>query len=157
MHAGLRGRALSSPVPALLRRQYKRTLREVDQIRRAAIDASRTSALVTKMTLEPLSQIGDVARSLGRGLREPRLLWSYGDERDATAVAVNRMADVLTHEIDDARRDALQLEAVMGGMVEGVLVLDLSEHIRLVNHGFRELFDHCGPWLCQLLPQPLRL
>ena len=105
--------------------------------------AAIVSAVVARMALEPLGAVRDLARDLARGRRDPRLLWTYGDERDETAAALNQMADQLGHEIDSARREAQQLQAVMGGMAEGVLVLDLSARIRLVNRGFRELF---GVW-----------
>lgn len=97
------------------------------------------------MALGPLEQVREIAGSLSAGRRDQRLLWSYGDERDATAIALNRMADRLVREIDDARREAQQLEAVLSAMVEGVLVLDVQDRIVLVNPGFRELFGTWGP------------
>jgi two-component system phosphate regulon sensor histidine kinase PhoR len=54
------------------------------------------------------------------------------------------MSDRLSHEIEEARREAQQLEAVMAGMVEGVLVLDPQNRILLVNPGLRELFGIWG-------------
>ncbi len=109
----------------------------------AVVVGAMVSAVVARMSLEPLGAVRDLARDLAAGRRDARLLWSYGDERDATAAAFNQMADQLGHEIESARRDAQRLEAVMGAMAEGVLVLDLSDRIRLVNRGFRDLF---GVW-----------
>jgi two-component system phosphate regulon sensor histidine kinase PhoR len=45
----------------------------------------------------------------------------------------------------------------MAGMVEGVLVLDLSGRILLVNPAFRELFDVWGPVVDRTLLEVLRL
>lgn len=103
------------------------------------------SFVVARMTLLPLDEIRALAAEFASGKRSQRLLWSFGDERDATAVSVNRMADRLGREIEDARREAQQLEAVLAGMVEGVLVLDVQDRIVLVNPGFRELFGTWGP------------
>lgn len=98
-----------------------------------------------RMALDPLEQVRELAGGLSTGRRDQRLLWSFGDERDASAIALNRMADRLVREIDDAHREAQQLEAVLSAMVEGVLVLDVQDRIVLVNPGFRELFGTWGP------------
>ena len=103
------------------------------------------ASIVGRMSLAPLEQVRDLVGGLSSGRRDQRLLWSYGDERDATAIALNRMADRLVREIDDAHREAQQLEAVLSAMVEGVLVLDVQDRIVLVNPGFRELFGTWGP------------
>ena len=97
------------------------------------------------MLLEPLEEVRELSTEIRAGRRDQRLLWSYGDERDATAIALNRMADSLGREIEEAQREAQQLEAVMSGMVEGVMVLDLQGRIVLVNPGFREVFGVWGP------------
>ena len=112
----------------------------------AGLTVSYLAAMaIARMMLPPLVAVRELAEALTQGRRDPRLIWSYGDERDSTAIALNRMADQLGREIDEARREAQQLEAVMTGMVEGVLVLDLGDRIRLVNPGFRELFRAWGP------------
>ncbi len=103
------------------------------------------SWLVVRIALDPLEQIRALSGQLATGRRDQRLLWSYGDERDATAIALNRTADRLVREIDEAQREAQQLEAVLSSMVEGVLVLDVKDRIVLVNPGFRELFGTWGP------------
>lgn len=111
----------------------------------AGAGAFGLSWLVTRMILVPLDEVRHLSGEITTGRRDQRLHWAYGDERDATALALNRMADRLSREIDEAHREAQQLEAVMAGMVEGVLVLDLHERIVLVNPGFRELFGTWGP------------
>lgn len=115
------------------------------------------STRLTRMVLTPIEQVRELADELATGRRDQRLRWFYRDERDAAAAALNRMADRLVREIDQAQSEAQQLEAVMAGMVEGVLVLDLSERILLVNPGFRELFDVWGPVRDRSLLEVIRL
>lgn len=105
--------------------------------------AAGLTLLLSRMLLNPLDEVRALSNEIIAGRRDQRLHWSFGDARDATAVSLNRLADQLGRQIDDARREAQQLEAVLSGMVEGVLVLDLRDRIMLVNPGFRELF---GVW-----------
>lgn len=109
-----------------------------------ATTAFGASYFVSRVVLSPLDQIRRLSSEISGGRRDHRLHWSYGDERDATATALNHMSDRLSHEIEEARREAQQLEAVMAGMVEGVLVLDPQNRILLVNPGLRELFGIWG-------------
>lgn len=112
------------------------------------IAGSALAYLVTRglarMMVEPLEDVAEVARRLGRGESEARLLFHLHDERDAVVGAVNRMADALQSELQRTRGNVQQLEAVMAEMIEGVLVLDSNDRIVLVNTAFRELFDVWG-------------
>ncbi len=101
------------------------------------------SRRIARMATEPLASVAEVARRIAAGDPEARLLWNLHDERDAVASIVNRMADQVQSDLGATRRNVQQLEAVMGEMIEGVLVLDSSERIVLVNNAFRELF---GVW-----------
>jgi two-component system phosphate regulon sensor histidine kinase PhoR len=109
------------------------------------LGALLASARLARMTLDPLEQIREVVAELTSGNLDRRLHWRTGDERDEVAISINRMADHLARQIDEARQEAQQLEAVMASMVEGVLVLDLSGRIMLANPGFRELLGVWGP------------
>lgn len=110
----------------------------------AATGALLLSRRLARLLLDPLDEIRSLAEALQSGAFERRLLWSFGDVRDTTAIRLNAMADHLVREIESARREAQQLEAVLGSMVEGVLVLDLEDRIVLVNPGFREVFGIWG-------------
>jgi two-component system phosphate regulon sensor histidine kinase PhoR len=114
-----------------------------------ALAASATLAFlvsrrITAMATEPLVEVAEIARRIAGGDADARLLWNLHDERDAVASSVNRMADQVQRELDATRRNVQQLEAVMGEMIEGVLVLDSSDRIVLVNNAFRELFSVWG-------------
>lgn len=106
--------------------------------------AHLVSRRIARMAVEPLEAVAEIARRIALGDADARLLLNLHDERDAVASAVNRMADQLQRELAAIRRNVQQLEAVMGEMIEGVLVLDSSERIVLVNTAFRELFSVWG-------------
>ena len=55
--------------------------------------------------------------------------------------AMTRMVDVLQQRLAEARAEARRLEAVLGGMVEGVLVVDPNGVVLLSNHRAQELFE----------------
>ena len=109
------------------------------------LGAFALSTWLTHRALDALAQIREVMSDLSGGNLERRLYWRTGDEREEVAVSINRMADHLARQIDEAQHEAHRLEAVMTSMVEGVLVLDLSGRIVLANPGFRELLGVWGP------------
>ncbi|MBK7950163.1 MAG: HAMP domain-containing protein [Deltaproteobacteria bacterium] len=106
--------------------------------------ANLLSRAFARMMVEPLEDVAEVARRIGRGDAEARLLFHLHDERDTVVGAVNRMVDSMQAELEQTRRNVQQLEAVMAEMIEGVLVLDSNDRIVLVNTSFRELFDVWG-------------
>ncbi len=110
----------------------------------SAVIAYLVSLRLSRMAVEPLEEVAEVARRIAQGDADARLLWNLHDERDGIAGAVNRMADKVQGDLDATRRNVQQLEAVMGEMIEGVLVLDSNERIVLVNAAFRELFSVWG-------------
>ncbi|MFO0689745.1 MAG: ATP-binding protein [Myxococcota bacterium] len=109
-----------------------------------AVVAQLASRAFARMMIEPLEEVADVARRIGRGEGDARLLFHLHDERDSVVGVVNRMADALQAELGRTRSNVQQLEAVMAEMIEGVLVLDPNDRIVFVNTSFRELFDVWG-------------
>ena len=55
--------------------------------------------------------------------------------------AVQRMAEVLSQRLAMARAEERRLQAVLGSMVEGVLVVDRNGIVRLSNHSVRTLLE----------------
>ena len=54
------------------------------------------------------------------------------------------MAERLREQLETATREKEQLQAVLDGMVEGVLVIDASGQVILANRRLREIFDAWG-------------
>lgn len=99
---------------------------------------------LARMLLAPFEELETFSSEVAGAQRERRLHWAFGDERDRTAIAVNRLADQLWRDIDEARYEAQNLAAVMAGIAEGVILIDQSQRVTLVNQGFRELFGIWG-------------
>ena len=99
---------------------------------------------LARMLLAPFEELETFSSEVAGAQRERRLHWAFGDERDRTAIAVNRLADQLWRDIDEAQHEAQTLAAVMAGIAEGVILVDQSQRVTLVNQGFRELFGIWG-------------
>ena len=115
----------------------------------ALVGVSLLSAYVlarglARMLLAPFEELETFSSEVAGAQRERRLHWAFGDERDRTAIAVNRMADQLWRDIDEAQHEAQNLGALMAGIAEGVLLIDQGQRVTLVNQGFRELFGIWG-------------
>jgi two-component system phosphate regulon sensor histidine kinase PhoR len=64
----------------------------------------------------------------------------YGsDELGAVARALDASAQELGHRIEELSRDQARTDAILTGMIEGVLVIDRDGRLQLVNHAAREM------------------
>jgi two-component system phosphate regulon sensor histidine kinase PhoR len=101
------------------------------------------SILLTRILVRPLNQIGDFASGLSAGDLDRRLRWRFGGTLGRIAADLDRMADELRRRIDEATAEKEQLQAVLGSMVEGVLVVNAAGRIVLGNPRLREML---GVW-----------
>ena len=115
------------------------------------------SRSLSRMLIDPFEELQIFSAEVAGTRRERRLHWAFGDERDRTAIAVNRLADHLWREIDEAQNEAQHLGAVMAGIAEGVLLVDSDHRITLVNQGFREIFGVWGDIEGRSILEVLRL
>jgi two-component system, OmpR family, phosphate regulon sensor histidine kinase PhoR len=92
------------------------------------------------LTLRPLREMRRVAASIAEGHLDDRLPFGTGDELSDLAHAINRMAEQLRAQLDEATHEKEQLRAVLESMVEGVLVLDARGQVLLANSRLREFF-----------------
>jgi len=64
----------------------------------------------------------------------------YGqDELGAVARTLDGAAQELGRKIDDLSRDRARTEAILAGMVEGVLIVDRQGHVQLVNRAAQDM------------------
>jgi len=106
------------------------------------------SYLLSKRVVAPLLQMTEAAQKIARGDFRHRVRIRSGDEMEALAEALNRMAEDLQRKIQDLSDDRAKTLAILSGMVEGVLVLDEKGRIVLTNASFERMFGLSGgPWI----------
>jgi two-component system phosphate regulon sensor histidine kinase PhoR len=96
------------------------------------------------LTLRPLREMRRVAASIAEGRLDDRLPFRSGDELGEISTAINRMAEQLRLRLEEATREKEQLSAVLEGMVEGVLLVDVKGTILLANPQLRGWFGVQG-------------
>ncbi len=87
-------------------------------------------------------RIGDVVtavRALGTGEARAALPETRGDALGRVARAVNAAGNALDVRLGDLTRDRARLEAVLSGMVEGVIVVNEQGQVQIANEAARRL------------------
>jgi two-component system phosphate regulon sensor histidine kinase PhoR len=88
-----------------------------------------------------LEDLERAAESVGEGAGAPRVLPEYEDEVGALGRTFNRMSARLAQRIARLEADRLQLSAILGGMVEGVVALDAGQRIVFANERALQLLE----------------
>jgi len=108
------------------------------------------------LTLRPISELREVVQDIAEGKLGRRLGWESRDERGEIAASINRLARQLRDRADEALREKLQLEAVLKGMVEGVIVLDRAGRVLIANPRVQEMLSIWGDYEGRLVPEVIR-
>jgi two-component system phosphate regulon sensor histidine kinase PhoR len=114
------------------------------------------SYLLSLLTLRPIEELREVVADIAAGKLGRRLGWDSNDERGQIAASINRLARQLRDSIDQAARDKLQLEAVLKGMAEGVIVIDRGDKVQLANPRAQELLSIWGDYEGRPVPEVIR-
>ena len=93
------------------------------------------SQILMRLLLKPLRRIERFASDVASGELDRRLRWRGGGDPGRIADALDAMADELQRRLGEATSEKEQLQAVLAGMVEGVLVVNAEGRIVLANHG----------------------
>ena len=94
--------------------------------------------------LRPIREMRRMASAIAAGDLSYRLPLRFGDELGEIAAALQRMSEQLRERAELATREKEQLQAVLNGMVEGVLVVDPEQRILLGNQQLRDFFGVAG-------------
>ena len=106
-----------------------------------AVAAALLTALVLSGSLlRPIREMRRMASAIAAGDLGYRLPLRFGDELGEIAAALQRMSEQLRERAELATREKEQLQAVLNGMVEGVLVVDPDQRILLGNQHLRDFF-----------------
>jgi two-component system phosphate regulon sensor histidine kinase PhoR len=102
-------------------------------------------------------QIADVARRYRSGdLTPPRL--GYGaDELGMVARTLDDSVQEIGRQLHEQARDRSRMEAVLGGMVEGVIVVDAQGRLQLLNEAARRMLKLSAPAMGRPYLETIRL
>jgi len=102
--------------------------------------AGLLAAGLSGSALRPIREMRRMASAIAAGDLGYRLPLRFGDELGEIATALQQMAEQLRERAELATREKDQLQAVLNGMVEGVLVIDSNQQILLGNQRLRAFF-----------------
>ncbi|MGE3176889.1 MAG: ATP-binding protein [Vicinamibacterales bacterium] len=100
----------------------------------AAIGFALSARLATRV-----KAIADIAARYRSGDMTPSRLNFGEDELGTVARALDDSIQEIAHRLDELARDRSRMEAILAGMIEGVLVVDPSGRIQLANGAARRM------------------
>jgi len=105
----------------------------------ALVGAAALAFLLTGRLGQRVALIAGVAERYGRGdLTPPRL--DYGDDELGTvARALDQSVQELGRRLEEQARDRARTEAILAGMIEGVIAVDAQGRLQLANDAARQM------------------
>jgi two-component system phosphate regulon sensor histidine kinase PhoR len=102
------------------------------------------SYVLSNMTYRPLREMATAAARIGRGESPVRIPASGHDEVGELARVLNDMSERIEKQMQRLSSEKQQLDTILRGMGEGVMVTSPEGVISLVNPAFRKLFSISG-------------
>ncbi len=99
------------------------------------------SLFVFRLNMRPLQRIAAVVKEIGHGNFSRRLPVETGDELSGMSKSINEMAERIEVQMEKLSTETGQLQAILSGIGEGLMVGDAQGTITMVNAAFCELFD----------------
>lgn len=106
----------------------------------AALVAAGLAVLVSNYAIHPLRQLTGMAEALADGRYEGGLVGPRDDEIGQLNQAFNRMAIQLSTQISALQSEQTRLSAVLAHMTDGVLIVDATGRVQLINPAAEEMF-----------------
>ncbi len=101
---------------------------------------------ISRILIQPLKEISDVAGKFAEGLFNWRIrLAERRDELSALGEQLNRMAEAMGEKIEGLSKALAESQALLNGMEEGVLILDLHGRVRKMNTSMEAVLSHAYP------------
>jgi two-component system phosphate regulon sensor histidine kinase PhoR len=101
---------------------------------------------VGRFLIQPLSEMIGVVEKFAEGLFNWRVrLGIRRDELGRLGNEINRMAQAVGIQVDRLAKSLAETEALLGGMEEGVLILDLNGRIKQMNGAMGTILAHAFP------------
>ncbi|MCH2186714.1 ATP-binding protein, partial [Myxococcota bacterium] len=114
------------------------------------------SFVLSFFTLRPIRELAEVVSDIAAGQLGRQLHWGARDERGAIARSINRVAQQMRDQLAEAESERDQLDSVLSGMAEGVLVVGIDGRIVLANPRLREFLEAWGEVEGRPLPEVFR-
>jgi two-component system phosphate regulon sensor histidine kinase PhoR len=105
----------------------------------AAVSAVITGWMASTVVDDRIGDVVSAIRALGSGATRAPLPETRGDALGRVARAVNAAGTALDARLGDLGRDRARLEAVLSGMVEGVIVVNERGQVQIANEAARRL------------------
>ena len=86
----------------------------------------------------PIEEISNTAKAIAGGDFSKRILVSRNDEIGDLAQSFNHMSKQIKMRIDEVSSNKSRLEAILLNMFEGVMVVDISKNILLINQTLKD-------------------
>jgi two-component system, OmpR family, phosphate regulon sensor histidine kinase PhoR len=99
------------------------------------------AVLVAERTAGPLRQLTGIARRIGSGDLNARMLPLRRDEMGSFILAFNDMIEALGERVVSLEENQRQLSAVLAYMADGVLILDEQGRVELINQAAARLLQ----------------
>ena len=109
-----------------------------------ALFATILTLFVSSRITRPIEQIRSWAESIARGKFQPKPSVRASEEIEALCESLSRMAEDLRERIDLVNRQRNEIEAMFSSMIEGVIALDMEEHVIGMNQAVAGILD-CDP------------
>jgi two-component system phosphate regulon sensor histidine kinase PhoR len=99
-----------------------------------------------RILIHPLNEMIGAVENFAAGLFNWRVrLGTRRDELGRLGNQLNRMAQALGERVDRLAKNLAETEALLGGMEEGVLILDLNGRIKKINEAMGTILAHAFP------------
>ncbi len=102
------------------------------------------SFILSRRMEKPINKVIQAAGEIGEGKLDKRLETGQGPEFDRLSACINQMADKIQNTIEMVSSKKQELEAVLEGMREGVMMLDPSGRIKTTNQALTRI-ARCAP------------
>lgn len=114
--------------------------------------------LFVRRISRPVERMSELAERSAGGAYDHRVPYQGNDEVGRLGASFDRMRRALVGKIDDLEHEQALLLSVMGGMREGLVLVDPDRRIRLANEAFRHVFglpeDPSGRLLAEVIRNP---
>jgi two-component system phosphate regulon sensor histidine kinase PhoR len=114
------------------------------------------SFAISRYSLRSIQEVRRVAESIAQGDLDDQLPLDTGDELGEISRAIRQIAEQLRLRLDEVTHEKEQLQAVLEGMVEGVLVVDAKRTVLLANSRLREFYGVTGDLVGRPLLEGIR-